>query len=1234
MAITFGTNGRDTIFLNGNEPNTVYGWASTNLPGDEGPANDNDYISGAGGNDIIYGGAGNDSIDGGSGNDALYGGAGNDSITSEAYNGASILDGGTGLNYLRLNRALSTSAFVFSIANPSVLQVLADGTTLVNFHNIYFSGGSGNDNVTGSDGEDVFDGRNGDDTFFGGGGIDRLTGDAGNDTLYGGAGNDSLSGGQGNDTLYGDDGNDFLDGSFGNDFLYGGAGNDYLSVDGLAGVAVLDGGTGINSLRLNRPASATGLVFSIANPSVTQVLADGTTLVNIHQIDFGGGSGNDDVTGGDLRDIFDGRDGNDMFSGGGGDDSLRGDIGNDTLRGGSGSDFIEGGQGNDTMYGDDGNDDITSNFGLDVIYAGAGTDAIRVSLSTDPVVVDGGTDIDRIELRFGYTTTTAYNIDFSFGPGVTSFLANGSSIVNVETLWFFGNEGNDRAVGGAYDDWLEGGAGDDTLIGGGGFDRIVGDAGNDTMDGGDGNDWIDSAGGFNTINGGDGNDLINVYQYAIDAVDGGAGADSLHLYWGIETFSIVFSIADPTVKQNLANGGSIVNIEQLFVNAGYGNDIITGGMLNDSINGGVGNDQLNGGGGDDSLDGNFGDDIIDGGAGNDRLNGGIGLNTLRGGTGDDRYEADSSATIIEFANEGIDTWNTSTNSVVLPDNVENLTFSLGNFFQGALGSGNSGDNAIYGTTNNDSLYGLDGNDLLYGGWGNDILDGGNGSDTVSFASTSAGVSVFLNAGYSVEDSGFVNTGTFQDSLISIENVIGTSADDFIVNSVADNSITAGGGNDRINIAGTITGRDVVDGGAGTDTLDLSFFAGSAWVDYTYQGDDVWSFSGGIWNRVDLVSVENLIGTSGTDYIWGDGVDNAFTGNGGDDWIYGRAGNDVLSGSEGNDRVFGDEGNDTLSGGNGTDELYGGDNDDTFLFSGASTGGYDWTDGGNGTDTADLSGFSNFAWVDLTITGYEAWSFTGSWNVVSRLISVENIVASSYDDYISADGNANRITGGDGADFVIGRAGDDVLIGEGGNDRLYGDDGNDTLSGGIGTDELYGGNNDDTFLFADNGGTDWTDGGTGSDTADFSGLTTYAWVDLALNGYEAWTFTSSWNIVSRLIGVENITGTALNDQLWGDDQSNIFVGGAGNDSLTGRGGIDTFKFDARGFGQDVVMDYADGTDRLSFGSAVATTLSNFTITGQGTTQVYMVLNSDPTSTITLNGAAPITITNADIDYFVT
>jgi Ca2+-binding RTX toxin-like protein len=512
-----------------------------------------------------------------------------------------------------------------------------------------------------------------------------------------------------------------------------------------------------------------------------------------------------------------------------------------------------------------------------------------------------------------------------------------------------------------------------------------------------------------------------------------------------------------------------------------------------------------------------------------------------------------------------------------------------------------------GYAGDDTMFGLAGGDVIYGGDGIDTLNGGRDDDTL-----------------------YGGNG--------IDFLYGDLGDDVLEGGAGNDIVSGGDGNDRIMISGFNTGRDAVDGGAGVDTLDLSAFTGSVWIDYNFQGDDVWSFSGGAWNNVaDLTAVEKLIGTSGNDQIRLDDGDNTASGGAGDDLIYGRGGNDTLDGYDGADRLFGEAGNDTLITAAGTDELYGGDGSDTFLFTGGIANGIDWAQGDAGIDTADFSGMTQKLWLDLTNSNVEAWTnIGGSYAGLSYLRGIENIIGSTQDDVMYGDGAANRISGGAGADVALGRGGNDVLIGNDGNDRLYGGDGVDTLSGDLGTDELYGENGDDTFLFTGSGnaGRDYVDGGANSDTADFSGLSGFAWVDLTATGNEAWiNYNGSWSVLAQLISVENMTGSQANDQFWGDANANVFIGGQGDDTIYGRGGIDTFKYTARGFGQDKVMDYVDGTDRLSFGSTVATDISNFTITGQGTTQVVMTLTADPTSTITLNGTAPITISNADIDYFV-
>ncbi len=96
-------------------------------------------------------------------------------------------------------------------------------------------------------------------------------------------------------------------------------------------------------------------------------------------------------------------------------------------------------------------------------------------------------------------------------------------------------------------------------------------------------------------------------------------------------------------------GSDIVNLSSLripaTVDAGGGDDVVTGGAGADVIDGGAGKDRLSGGGGADVLRGGNGDDVLNGGNGddqlagedgNDRVNGQYGDDDNDGGAGDDR----------------------------------------------------------------------------------------------------------------------------------------------------------------------------------------------------------------------------------------------------------------------------------------------------------------------------------------------------------------------------------------------------------------------------------------------------------------------------------------------------------------------------------------------------------------------------------------------------------------------
>src|SRR5690606_29064228 len=114
-------------------------------------------------------------------------------------------------------------------------------------------------------------------------------------------------------------------------------------------------------------------------------------------------------------------------------------------------------------------------------------------------------------------------------------------------------------------------------------------------------------------------------------------------------------------------------------------------------------------------------------------------------------------------------------------------------------------------------------------------------------------------------------------------------------------------------------------------------------------------------------------------------------------------------------------------------------------------------------------------------------------------------------------------------------------------KLYGQGGNDTLSGGtgVGSDYLYGEGDNDILIGG--GGADTLDGGDGSDTASYVGSAFGVTVDLTAVGAQKGSGDEDGD---TLISIENLTGSAKNDFLYGDGGDNVIEGGIGNDTLTG------------------------------------------------------------------------------------
>ena len=296
---------------------------------------------------------------------------------------------------------------------------------------------------------------------------------------------------------------------------------------------------------------------------------------------------------------------------------------------------------------------------------------------------------------------------------------------------------------------------------------------------------------------------------------------------------------------------------------------------------------------------------------------------------------------------------------------------------------------------------------------------------------------------------------------------GTSGNDsFRLESGGDDQASGAEGNDGFYFGSALTVADIVDGGAGIDTIAL-------------QGNYLALALGAI-NNVEVVAL-----LPGSDTRFGDTAGNSYDysittadANVGAAAILTliagelRAGEDLtFNGSaetNGNFRVFAGRGSDTLTGGAG--------NDGFFFGADGNLTGADRIDGGNGTDSIALRGNYNGAKAVV----FEAASFANV-EVVVLLSGHSNefggfIDANGFDyDLTFADGHiafwqqldviagnlrANESVRIDasaalngGAYRMIAGAGDDVLIGGQGADFLYGGAGADRLTGGGGGDRF-------------------------------------------------------------------------------------------------------------------------------------------------------------------------------------
>jgi Ca2+-binding RTX toxin-like protein len=409
--------------------------------------------------------------------------------------------------------------------------------------------------------------------------------------------------------------------------------------------------------------------------------------------------------------------------------------------------------------------------------------------------------------------------------------------------------------------------------------------------------------------------------------------------------------------------------------------------------------------GNDSITGSAGDDLIIYSAGQDSVNGGSGNDTIDFGDYTSRGNNYGSLIVTLNTNQ----YKVTTNAnVVVTSSISNVENVNGSYYADRI-TGDSANNRLFGGAGSDVIYGGDGNDYINGGnnyysdddqlygeggddfiigdRGNSYIDGGIGSDTVSYLGTDYGV--YVNLADQVGKHGYYyyssSTWAHTDTLLNIENIVGSSWNDHIIGDNGSNKISGGAGNDALDGAGGIDTVDFLTNGYHGVVVNLSTNSAIG------QGADT------------ITNFENVNGSNYNDNITGNWTNNV---------IYGNSGNDVINGGAGND---------ILNGGTGIDTMLGGLGNDTYYVDNA---------GDITTETSTVS-----TEIDTVISS------------VGRTLgaNLENLALTGTA-AINGSGNTlnNTLTGNSGANTLWGGTGNDTLNGGAGNDTLNGGAGKDTF----------------------------------------------------------------------------------------------------------------------------------------------------------------------------------------------
>jgi Ca2+-binding RTX toxin-like protein len=553
---------------------------------------------------------------------------------------------------------------------------------------------------------------------------------------------------------------------------------------------------------------------------------------------------------------------------------------------------------------------------------------------------------------------------------------------------------------------------------------------------------------------------LNIDQLSILNIDQDSNPGDFDVYDPLTSLSVINLISDISMYGN--NIISIKNTDGYYVDAGAGNDKITGNTGDDSIFGGNGNDTMQGGSGDDTYIlsmGSTGSDIISDSNGSfDNL------------TYTASFEQRSNWANFEMYSQGNDlyvqrmniSYTSSSLMAKISNNVgagkiEYFTYAetnnnqydiTGNLIMASTSAvsntttGTPESNILVGTQVVDTLVGGDGSDWLFGAAGNDSLSGGEGNDYLV-----GGIGIDKLSGGLGNDAYLLNiksAALATPSALTIINDAYISTNAASLETITDNKgefnklyINADSMNHFIDMMRTAPVNEVsklvvVQSDLTSGSKSVTVVADASSIQTVeYLNEDNWEKSE-LYTNVSLST--SLTGDDGDNLVVGFITADKVSGGDGNDWLYGADGADTLEGGSGND---------TLVGGTGIDTLTGGIGDDIYLL----------TSQNNSTTVAsstDIINEDENSGQDIVWSTFQSTTLAANLEVLILAGTAITGTGNNLDNSIVGNSQNNVLNGGVGDDYMQGRSGNDTYTVDSEGDTVYeaANDGVDTVNSSV------------------------------------------------------------------------------------------------------------------------------------------------------------------------------------------